>query len=62
MRYFDIIRCSILTKFFIQLLQEVKVFSPDYKEVDKETAYQDFVERIKHYEEAYEPLTLDHDG
>ncbi|XP_031550476.1 6-phosphofructo-2-kinase/fructose-2,6-bisphosphatase 2-like [Actinia tenebrosa] len=43
-------------------VKEVKVFSPDYKEVDKETAYQDFVERIRHYEEAYEPLTLDYDG
>ena len=52
----------LIIKNILFYLQEVKVFSPDYKEVDKEAAYQDFVERIKHYEEAYEPLTLDHDG
>ncbi|KXJ12195.1 6-phosphofructo-2-kinase/fructose-2,6-bisphosphatase 3 isoform X2 [Exaiptasia diaphana] len=43
-------------------VKEVKVFSPDYKQVDKEEAYSDFLERIKHYEEAYEPLCLVHDG
>ena len=43
-------------------LQEVKVFSPDYDKVDKEKAYHDFKERIKHYEEAYETLSLEYEG
>ncbi|EDO34619.1 predicted protein [Nematostella vectensis] len=40
-------------------IKEVKVFSPDYKEVDKEQAFNDFKERIKHYQAAYEPLTME---
>ena len=36
--------------------QEVKLCSPDYKEVDVETAVKDFGQRIKNYELAYEPL------
>ena len=38
---------------------KLKVFSPDYVTVDRDTAIEDFRERIKHYEDAYEPLSLD---
>ncbi|XP_074646867.1 6-phosphofructo-2-kinase/fructose-2,6-bisphosphatase-like isoform X2 [Tubulanus polymorphus] len=37
-------------------IKEVKVTSPDYIGVNKDTAVQDFLERIKHYEDTYEPL------
>ncbi len=42
--------------------QEVKVFSPDYVTVDRDTAVEDFRERIKHYEYAYQPLSLEKEG
>ena len=42
--------------------QEVKVFSPDYVTVDRDTAVKDFRKRIKHYEDAYEPLSLEKEG
>jgi len=42
--------------------QEVKVFSPDYVTVDRDTAVEDFTERIKHYEDAYQPLSLEKEG
>ncbi|XP_064633197.1 6-phosphofructo-2-kinase/fructose-2,6-bisphosphatase-like isoform X4 [Lineus longissimus] len=35
---------------------EVKVTSPDYEGVNKDSAVQDFMKRIKHYEESYEPI------
>ena len=44
------------------LPQEVKVFSPDYVTVDRDVAVEDFRERIKHYEDAYQPLSLDKEG
>ena len=34
----------------------MKLCSPDYKELDVETAVKDFGQRIKNYEQAYEPL------
>lgn len=42
--------------------QEVKVFTPDYVKVDRDTAIKDFRERIKHYEDAYQPLSLEEEG
>ncbi|XP_022781163.1 6-phosphofructo-2-kinase/fructose-2,6-bisphosphatase 1-like [Stylophora pistillata] len=42
--------------------QEVKVFSPDYVTVDRDTAVKDFKKRIKHYEDAYEPLSFEKEG
>ena len=36
--------------------QEVKIFSPDYTNIDKEKAIEDFKTRIKHYEAVYEAL------
>ena len=42
--------------------QEVKVFSPDYVTVDRDTAVKDFRKRIKHYEDAYEPLSVEKEG
>nr|XP_058946442.1 6-phosphofructo-2-kinase/fructose-2,6-bisphosphatase 1-like isoform X2 [Pocillopora verrucosa] len=43
-------------------IKEVKVFSPDYVTVDRDTAVKDFRKRIKHYEDAYEPLSLEKEG
>eukprot|EP00794_Sanderia_malayensis_P016849 gene16850-18548_t len=40
-----------------QTVREVKIFTPDYTNVDSEKAIEDFKERIKHYEAAYEPLS-----
>lgn len=42
-------------------ITEVKITSPDYQHIDKEKAVVDFLERIKHYEVAYEPLDEEHD-
>ena len=38
-------------------IQEVKIFAPDYTNVDPDKAIEDFKERIKHYESVYEPLS-----
>ncbi|RZF47043.1 hypothetical protein LSTR_LSTR012301 [Laodelphax striatellus] len=35
---------------------EVKVNSPDYRNMNTETALNDFLQRIEHYQERYEPL------
>lgn len=37
-------------------IKEVKVNSPDYKDVENETVLNDFLLRIQHYEALYEPL------
>lgn len=37
-------------------IKEVKVNSPDYKNVDSDKAIDDFVERIHFYEMQYEPI------
>jgi hypothetical protein len=42
--------------FKLFLFQEVKVTSPDYEGMNKDSAVQDFKKRIKHYEESYEPI------
>ena len=42
--------------------QETKVFSPDYVTVDRDAAVEDFRKRIKHYEDAYEPLSVEEEG
>ncbi|XP_014258667.1 6-phosphofructo-2-kinase/fructose-2,6-bisphosphatase-like isoform X2 [Cimex lectularius] len=39
-----------------QNIMEVKVNSPDYKNMNTETALNDFLLRIEHYKEKYEPL------
>jgi 6-phosphofructo-2-kinase/fructose-2,6-biphosphatase 2 len=41
-------------------IREVKLSSPDYANVDSDTAVSDFTERIQHYAEIYQ--TLDEDG
>lgn len=38
------------------LFQEVKVNSPDYVNIPKDMALNDFLLRIEHYKERYEPL------
>ncbi|XP_021359815.1 6-phosphofructo-2-kinase/fructose-2,6-bisphosphatase-like isoform X2 [Mizuhopecten yessoensis] len=40
---------------------EVKVCSPDYNGMDQTEAIADFLQRIKHYSETYEPLCHEHD-
>lgn len=40
-------------------IRDVKLSSPDYKDMDPDLATRDFMERIKHYEEAYETITED---
>ena len=42
-----------------QNICEVKVSSPDYTNVSKDTVLGDFLQRISHYEESYEPLDED---
>lgn len=37
-------------------VREVKIYSPDYKNVDSDTAIGDFLERIRLYEIAYDPI------
>lgn len=37
-------------------IMEVKVNSPDYKDMNKDEALRDFLLRIQHYEDMYEPL------
>lgn len=37
-------------------IRQVKLCSPDYAHTQPDEAVEDFTERIKHYEEAYEPL------
>lgn len=37
-------------------IKEVKISSPDYKDMDKDDAVNDFILRIKHYESLYETL------
>ena len=41
---------------------DVKVHSPDYDNMDKEDALQDFLQRIEHYNEVYEPMAEEHEG
>ena len=41
--------------------QEVKITSPDYKDMDKDAAVDDFIKRIHHYQMHYEPLDEVHD-
>jgi len=43
-------------------VREVKVHSPDYKGVQADIAIADFLERIKHYEDIYEPITEELEG
>ena len=40
----------------MNLLQEVKVSSPDYKDKNPDEAIGDFMKRIKSYEDNYVPL------
>ena len=44
------------------VFQEVKIFTPDYTNIDSDRAIEDFKERIKHYEEVYEPLSDNMEG
>ncbi|CAG8467704.1 5224_t:CDS:2 [Ambispora gerdemannii] len=41
----------------LQNIMEVKLSSPDYKDMDPEKAAEDFRARISHYENQYEPIT-----
>ncbi|KFM62598.1 6-phosphofructo-2-kinase/fructose-2,6-bisphosphatase, partial [Stegodyphus mimosarum] len=43
-------------------IREVKVHSPDYKDSDKEEALRDFMQRIEHYQKAYQSLDEDLEG
>jgi 6-phosphofructo-2-kinase / fructose-2,6-biphosphatase 2 len=40
----------------LSLFQEVKVSSPDYTNMNAEAVLNDFLLRIEHYKEKYEPL------
>ncbi|CAH1970732.1 unnamed protein product [Acanthoscelides obtectus] len=39
-----------------QNIMEVKISSPDYVNIDKDSVLTDFLQRIQHYQERYEPL------
>ncbi|RHZ45421.1 hypothetical protein Glove_680g32 [Diversispora epigaea] len=41
----------------LENIMDVKLCSPDYKDMDPEKAAEDFRARISHYEQAYEPIT-----
>ncbi|CAG8501182.1 9355_t:CDS:2 [Paraglomus occultum] len=43
-------------KMILQNIMDVKLSSPDYKNVDPESAVEDFRARISHYEEVYETI------
>lgn len=43
-------------KIIEQNIMEVKISSPDYAYIDKDVVLTDFLKRIEHYEEKYEPL------
>ncbi|XP_065072098.1 6-phosphofructo-2-kinase/fructose-2,6-bisphosphatase 2-like isoform X1 [Rhopilema esculentum] len=45
-----------------QTVKEVKIFTPDYTNIDSDRAIEDFKERIKHYEAVYEPLSDNMEG
>ena len=40
----------------------VKKFTPDYENLDRDKAIEDFRERIKHYEDSYEQLSIEKEG
>ena len=42
-----------------QNIKEVKVSSPDYINMNKDEVLQDFLQRIQHYQEKYQPLDED---
>ena len=42
-------------------VQEVKISSPDYKNMDQDKAIEDFKSRIAHYEADYETLDEEKD-
>lgn len=42
-------------------MQAVKLSSPDYEDIDDDDAIEDFSQRLKNYEAAYEPLHEDYD-
>ena len=52
--------CAIMTSYYF-LIQEVKLSSPDYVDVDRETAIEDFRRRIDNYKLSYEPLHQEYD-
>lgn len=39
----------------------MKLSSPDYENISDEDAIKDFSQRLKNYEQAYEPLREDYD-
>ena len=41
----------------MQNIREVKISSPDYVGMEEEKAVEDFIGRIKHYQDAYETLS-----
>merc|ERR1719187_1893163 len=43
-------------------LRDVKVHGPDYKEMDKEDAIKDFLQRIGHYMEVYQAMDEEHES
>ena len=47
---------NVISFQFQIVIKEVKVNSPDYQGVDKETALEDFLHRIEHYTDLYETM------
>ncbi|KAF5298915.1 hypothetical protein FQR65_LT09568 [Abscondita terminalis] len=48
-------------KIIEQNIMEVKISSPDYANMNKDTVLVDFLKRIEHYEEKYEPMDEVHE-
>lgn len=42
-------------------VRHIKIKGEDYKHLDPETAFQDFINRIEQYKKVYEPLSDEHD-
>ena len=42
---------------YLSPFQELKFYSPDYIEMDRESARKDFEARLKHYEKEYEEIS-----
>lgn len=42
-------------------IMEVKVSSPDYRDMNKDEALRDFIQRIEHYQAIYQPLDEDYE-
>ena len=53
------LQTNLSGEIYLSDFQEVKVSSPDYKNIPSEEAFKDFNARIKHYQDFYIKIDLD---